>query len=260
VVAEFWNPTGLRALDVPEEPVARLWHAATLLREHRGDGHNPALVAHVLMSLSLGMRAEEFDRTHHLPDAQLAGVCRRAAPPRPRRRRRLVHRRRPSDQDRVEALTNELAAPAYDALTPDELNELVAGLKPIPMSSVKRPWSSARCRTSTRSAARSSGPTGSTVDVRRRRAGVSSPGRSSGGRSRCPRARPPTSSQLPAPPPHNRRSGPPADCARIPVPAGALISRVPRNGLLNTRRRIDHLGVQELLPVSSFASSFRRNS
>jgi hypothetical protein len=74
VVAEFWNPTGLRALDVPEEPVARLWHAATLLREHRGDGHNPALVAHVLMSLSLGMRAEEFDRTHHLPDAQLAGV------------------------------------------------------------------------------------------------------------------------------------------------------------------------------------------
>jgi hypothetical protein len=30
---------GLRALDVPEEPVARLWHAATLLREHRGDGH-----------------------------------------------------------------------------------------------------------------------------------------------------------------------------------------------------------------------------
>ena len=29
---------GLRALDVPEEPVARLWHAATLLREHRGDG------------------------------------------------------------------------------------------------------------------------------------------------------------------------------------------------------------------------------
>src|SRR3954471_18248595 len=73
---------GLRALAVPEEPVARLWHAATLLREHRGDGHNAALVshgiggtdAHVLMSPSVGMRAEEFDRTHHLPDAQLAGV------------------------------------------------------------------------------------------------------------------------------------------------------------------------------------------
>ena len=27
------------ALPWPEEPLARLWHAATLLREHRGDGH-----------------------------------------------------------------------------------------------------------------------------------------------------------------------------------------------------------------------------
>ncbi|HEX4660005.1 MAG TPA: hypothetical protein VH307_21680, partial [Streptosporangiaceae bacterium] len=29
----------------PGEPMARLWHAATLLREHRGDGHFAALVA-----------------------------------------------------------------------------------------------------------------------------------------------------------------------------------------------------------------------
>jgi hypothetical protein len=33
------------ALPVPDEPVARLWHAATVLREHRGDGHVAALVA-----------------------------------------------------------------------------------------------------------------------------------------------------------------------------------------------------------------------
>jgi hypothetical protein len=33
------------ALPVPGEPAARLWHAATLLREHRGDGHFAALVA-----------------------------------------------------------------------------------------------------------------------------------------------------------------------------------------------------------------------
>ncbi len=32
-------------LPVPEEPLARLWHAATVLREHRGDGHVAALVA-----------------------------------------------------------------------------------------------------------------------------------------------------------------------------------------------------------------------
>src|SRR3954451_3488377 len=35
----------LRRLPVPQEPVARLWHAATLLREHRGDGHIVALLA-----------------------------------------------------------------------------------------------------------------------------------------------------------------------------------------------------------------------
>jgi hypothetical protein len=33
------------ALPAPGEPLARLWHAATLLREHRGDGHFAALVA-----------------------------------------------------------------------------------------------------------------------------------------------------------------------------------------------------------------------
>ena len=73
---------GLRALPVPEEPVARLFHAATLLREHRGDGHIAALMAegiggleaHVLFALDLGMPAEKFGRIHHLPAAQLAAL------------------------------------------------------------------------------------------------------------------------------------------------------------------------------------------
>ncbi|AZQ74536.1 MULTISPECIES: SCO6745 family protein [Streptomyces] len=33
------------ALAWPDDPLERLWHAATLLREHRGDGHVAALVA-----------------------------------------------------------------------------------------------------------------------------------------------------------------------------------------------------------------------
>ena len=33
------------ALALPDEPVARMWQCATLLREHRGDGHFAALVA-----------------------------------------------------------------------------------------------------------------------------------------------------------------------------------------------------------------------
>jgi DNA-binding MarR family transcriptional regulator len=130
---------GLRALDVPGEPVARLWHAATLLREHRGDGHNAALVAHgiggteahVLVALSLGMRAEEFGRLHHLPRAQLAAVVDRL------RGRGLVNAAGGftdagrATRERIEALTDELAAPAYDVLSGDELDELIAGLEPI---------------------------------------------------------------------------------------------------------------------------------
>ena len=75
---------GLRALDPPEEPVARLWHALTLLREHRGDGHIAALVAegvgglesHMLLAIDWGMQPEEFGRIHHLPKPLLAEVRR----------------------------------------------------------------------------------------------------------------------------------------------------------------------------------------
>jgi len=35
-------------LPTPDEPLARLWHAAGVLREHRGDGHVAALVAYDL--------------------------------------------------------------------------------------------------------------------------------------------------------------------------------------------------------------------
>jgi hypothetical protein len=35
-------------------------------------------------------------------------------------------------RQRIEALTDELAAPAYDVLTTDELDELVAELESIP--------------------------------------------------------------------------------------------------------------------------------
>ena len=130
---------GLRALEGPVEVVARLWHAATLLREHRGDGHNAVLLAHgvggteahVLLALSLGMRAEEFGRVHHLPRAQLAGVVDGL------RRRGLVDAAGGFTdagrelKQRIEVLTDELAAPAYEVLSPDELDELIMGLEPI---------------------------------------------------------------------------------------------------------------------------------
>ena len=74
---------GLRTLAVPSDPVARLWHSANMLREHRGDGHVAALVgaqiggteAHVLSALTQGIYPpESFGRIHHLPKQRLAAV------------------------------------------------------------------------------------------------------------------------------------------------------------------------------------------
>ena len=131
---------GMRTLPVPSNPVARLWHSATMLREHRADGHVAALVgariggteAHVLSALEHGIHPpESFGRLHHLPKKRLAAVMAGL------RERGLVDTDgRFTDagretKHRIEALTDELAAPPYDALSPAELDELVAELEPI---------------------------------------------------------------------------------------------------------------------------------
>ena len=79
---------GIAALDVPDDPLAAVWHLGDFLREYRGDCHNAAWVAAgltatdigILTELSWGMpvrsysrtrgwTADEFDRSeHHLRD------------------------------------------------------------------------------------------------------------------------------------------------------------------------------------------------
>ena len=129
----------LRGLPIPEEPVARLWHAATVLREHRGDGHIAALVAagiggteaHVLHALWEGIPAEKFGRVHHLPADRLARVVDGM------RARGLID---PSGalsdlgrktKEQIESVTDELAAQAYSRLEPSELDQLVTDLVPV---------------------------------------------------------------------------------------------------------------------------------
>ncbi|GIJ46214.1 hypothetical protein Val02_31000 [Virgisporangium aliadipatigenens] len=129
----------LRALPVPREPVARLWHAATLLREHRGDGHVAALVAagiggtesHVLHALWEGVPPETFGRIHHLPADRLAAVVAGM------RGRGLVDgsgglsaagRR---TKARIESITDDLAAAPYASLGPNDRARLIADLTPV---------------------------------------------------------------------------------------------------------------------------------
>jgi hypothetical protein len=129
----------LRAVQIPDDVVGRFFHAASLLREHRGDGHIAALrvedvggtEAHVLLALDMGMPAEKFGRIHHLPPAQLAAVIGGM------RDRNLIGEdgwlSEPGRavKARVEALTDDLAAKPYEYLESDELDELVATLEPL---------------------------------------------------------------------------------------------------------------------------------
>ncbi|MBA8794523.1 hypothetical protein FHX74_002142 [Friedmanniella endophytica] len=131
---------GWRSLPVPEDPATRLWHGATMLREHRGDGHVAALLthgvggaeAHALAALASGIHpATSFGRLHHLPKMYLDSVMDGL------RDRGLV------DADgyltdagteikrRVEQVTDELAWPPYAALTPAERGELISCLEPL---------------------------------------------------------------------------------------------------------------------------------
>jgi hypothetical protein len=129
----------LRAIPTPDDVVARLFHAASLLREHRGDGHIAALMvegvagleAHVLLALDMDMQAEKFGRIHHLPSEQLSAVVAGM-----RDRGLIGNDGWLSEQGRmvklrVESLTDDLAAKPYESLESDELDELMATLEPL---------------------------------------------------------------------------------------------------------------------------------
>jgi hypothetical protein len=129
----------LRAIPVPDDAVGRLFHAASLLREHRGDGHITALMtegvagleAHVLFALDMDIPAEKFGRIHHLPRAQIAALIDGM------RERGLIgedgwlSKQGRAVKQRVEALTDDLAATPYESLAPEELDELMTILEPL---------------------------------------------------------------------------------------------------------------------------------
>jgi len=87
--------------------------------------------AHVLHALSEDTPAEEFGRLSHVPRAKLAAVIEGM------RARGLIGAdgwltaAGRTTKERVETLTDELAAPAYDSLEPDEIDRLIEDLDPL---------------------------------------------------------------------------------------------------------------------------------
>jgi hypothetical protein len=127
-----------RALPVPTEPVARLWHAATLLREHRGDGHLAALMvagiggreSHVLASLSIGIPRATYTVARDFTDDEWAACLASLS------EQGLVADGTLTDaglrlKQEVERRTDELAGDGLAALDESEADELVGLLRPL---------------------------------------------------------------------------------------------------------------------------------
>lgn len=143
VVAELdpaGHPLGAAnaALPWPEEPLAALWQAATVLREHRGDGHVAVLTvegvggcqAHVLRDAADGSR--ELTQAHRgftddEWDAAAAALRHRGLLERTGRLTPAGARLRAA----VEARTDELSAPPWQVLSDAEVDLLRAVLGPL---------------------------------------------------------------------------------------------------------------------------------
>ncbi len=127
------------ALPWPEDPLAALWHAATLLREQRGDAHVAVLAAagvsgresNVLHAVAAGISREYIARARDYDDAAWH-----------HQQRRLAERGLLNDDgsltaagrelnDHVESTTDTLALSALEALSDDEVETLFQALTPI---------------------------------------------------------------------------------------------------------------------------------
>ena len=127
---------GHRSQELPDEPVARLWRAADLLREHRGDSHIIAWTAEGLDPVEIGLLGDLYwglaPRSHTggrgwSTDQLAAGEGRL-------RRRGLLDGDTLSPagfaiRDRIEARTDNLVAPALSVLAED-LDEVIRTLRP----------------------------------------------------------------------------------------------------------------------------------
>ena len=128
-----------RALAWPEEPVAKIWHAATLLREHRGDGHVAVLSTaglsgrecNVLHAAAGRVPREMIMRSRDYDDAQWEQHVGRLA-----ERGLLDSRGELTEPGRalkqhIETATDALSLGALDALDDPEVETLFRTLTPI---------------------------------------------------------------------------------------------------------------------------------
>lgn len=127
------------ALPWPDEPLAALWHAATMLREHRGDGHVACLTAaglsgresNVFQAAAGNTPRQVLAAARDYDDEEWqALVAALSARDLLTADGELTAAGRDLRRD-LERRTDEVALPAYAALSDDELDRLLAALTPL---------------------------------------------------------------------------------------------------------------------------------
>lgn len=127
------------ALPWPDDPLAALWHAATLLREQRGDAHVAALTAagisgresNVLHAAAGGLPRDYIARTRDYDEAAWRHQEQSLAERGLLREDGSLTSAGRKLKDRIEFTTDALGLSALDALNDDEVETLFQTLTPI---------------------------------------------------------------------------------------------------------------------------------
>jgi hypothetical protein len=128
-----------RALAWPDDPVGDLWHAATMLREHRGDGHVAVLTAagvrgreaNLLHAAAAGVPAEYMSVGRDYDAEEWGANVRALAARRLMTSDGALTGEGSAFKAELEDRTDRIALAAYDVLDDDEIERLLDALTPL---------------------------------------------------------------------------------------------------------------------------------
>ena len=127
------------ALPWPEDRIADLWHAATLLREHRGDGHVAVLTAagvsgreaNVLHSAAVGVPVDYMSVGRDYDAEEWSANARSLATRRLLTADGALTAEGSAFKAELEERTDRIALAAYGVLDDDDVERLLAALTPL---------------------------------------------------------------------------------------------------------------------------------
>ena len=127
------------ALPWPEDPIADLWHAATLLREHRGDGHVAVLTAagvsgreaNVLHSAAVGVPVDYMSVGRDYDAEEWSANARSLATRRLLTSDGALTAEGSAFKAELEERTDRIALAAYGVLGDDDVERMLAALTPL---------------------------------------------------------------------------------------------------------------------------------